>query len=172
MAKTPPKHREGRHPGGRPSDYNEEIADKICAMMIGDNNENRPWSLNKVIQFLDGKPAMGTVMRWLADHDKFQEQYARASELAGLIRAEKNLDIADEKPMATVTREFKDGTSETRKYMDMVGIQRNKLRVETNQWYASVCAPRKYGKKAELGDQIINLAEELKLARARSGVKA
>lgn len=156
---------------GRPTDYNKEIAQKICDKMAGGDGKAK--SLRTVLAELK-TPAMGTVMRWLAENKDFQEQYARACELRGYLYAEDVVDIADQKP---VLKKFYPAKQEENSFeivgIDGAGVQRNRLRCDVRQWYASVCAPKKYGKAAgNMGDQIIDLAAEIKEGRKRAGVKA
>lgn len=172
MATHPKKKKKGAKQG-RPTAYTSKIGKTICEMMMG--SEGETMSLRSVVAKMGGSPSMGTVMRWLATSKDFQEQYARACEMRGHLMADETIDIADRVPMLTVTKDFKNGNSETKMMIDMGGVASNRLQVETRQWYASVCAPKKYrpvaAGKGTLTDQLIDLGEELKQARERAGVR-
>ena len=55
-----------KRPVGRPTTYNQETADKICELIA------RGMSLRAICASAD-MPAGGTVHRWLAEHQDFQE---------------------------------------------------------------------------------------------------
>lgn len=81
----------------------------------------------RTICMADEMPAMSTVFRWLAKHEEFQEQYARAKEESAEAMIEDMLAIADG-----------GNWSDT---------QRARLRVDTRKWIASKLKPKKYGDK-------------------------
>ena len=56
---------------GRPTNYNQRIADAICARIA------RGESLRSIGR-RKGYPLPGVVTRWLAKHGEFSEQYAKA----------------------------------------------------------------------------------------------
>jgi len=76
-------------------------------------------------------PDKSTVFRWLAKHDAFRDQYARAQEDRAAAMAEDILEIADDEAIADV--------------------QRAKLRVDTRKWLMSKMSPKKYGDKVAVG---------------------
>lgn len=123
-------------PGGRPSTYTQELADKICEeIALGS-------SLRTVLTG-DDMPAMSAVFRWLREHEEFREQYARATEERTEAMSEDILDIAD------------DGTNdymETDKGTQYNGdsVQRARLRVDTRKWLMSKMKPKKYGDKIDM----------------------
>lgn len=88
-------------------------------------------------------PNCSTVFLWLLRHKEFSEQYTRAREAGMDAMAEEILDIAEEKPMATITF----GENGIKECVDNAGIQRNRLRVDTRKWLMSKLAPKKYGDK-------------------------
>lgn len=77
-------------------------------------------------------PAGGTVHRWLAEHQDFQEQYARAREEQADGFADEIIDIADS--VAPETGE----------------VAKAKLQIDARKWKAAKLAPKKYGEKLEL----------------------
>lgn len=121
---------------GRPSEFSEEIADKICEGLADAK------SLRKIC-LEDGMPSQSTVFRWLADerYATFREQYARAREAQADALFDEILDIADDGS--------NDFMSEDHKY-DGDAVQRSKLRVDARKWMAGKLAPKRYGDKIEL----------------------
>lgn len=122
---------------GRPSTFTQEIADVICDR-IADGE-----SLRAVCNTDDGMPSKGTVLRWLAESETFQVQYARAREEQADKYADEIIEIADE-----------DGTTEKENVgvvYDSTAVARNRLRVDARKWVASKLKPKKYGDKLALG---------------------
>lgn len=122
------------HPGGRPSLYNLETADKICAeLSIG-----RP--LAKICLDED-MPCLTSVYKWLRENEQFAQLYTRAKEESADTLADEMMQISD------------DGLNDT--YLDENGnkrtdqdvIARSRLRVETRKWIAAKLKPKKYGDK-------------------------
>lgn len=105
---------------GRPSDYNDAIAEHICSEIASGR------SLRSVCRD-DGMPDKATVFRWLSKHETFRDQYARAQEDRTAALAEDIIEIADE------------GNAED--------VQRARLRIDARKWLMSKMAPKKYGDK-------------------------
>jgi hypothetical protein len=125
-------------PTGRPSDWNQEIAQFICERIsLGE-------SLVRVCQDPD-MPERSTVYRWMIHHEGFSDMYARAKEAAMEMMAEEIIEIADDSPQCIVPDP--DGGVSAR--TDAAGIQRNRLRVDTRKWLMSKLAPKKYGDKIQ-----------------------
>lgn len=104
---------------GRPSDYTQELADRICQGLADG------FSLRTVC-LAEDMPNKASVFRWLRIHKEFSDQYARAKEEAAELYAEDMLEISD----------------------DLSGdVQRDRLRVDTRKWIASKLKPKKYGDK-------------------------
>ncbi|MTW19389.1 terminase small subunit protein [Rhodoplanes serenus] len=120
----------------RPSDFSAEIADAICERLIDG------LSLRTICAASD-MPDIRTVMRWLAAHDKFRHQYARAREIQADRMAEEILDIADTTIEGERREETEDGVKVVRE--DMLGHRR--LQVDTRKWLMARMAPKKYGDK-------------------------
>ncbi|WP_205548622.1 hypothetical protein [Pseudomonas carnis] len=129
-------------PAGRPSDYTPEIAEAICLRL------SEGESLRSVCSD-DVMPAKVTVLRWIARHDEFRNQYAQAKQSGAEAIAEEMFDIAD------------DGTNDWMEKLDKEGnasgyqlngehVQRSKLRIDTRKWYLSKIMPKKYGDKLDL----------------------
>lgn len=120
--------------GGRPSDYSVEMATAICERLsLGE-------SLRQICADED-MPGKTTVMRWLAAHAEFRDQYAHAREAQADYWAEEIVEIADDGSNDTYTD--KDGNERT----DQEVIARSRLRVDTRKWLMARMAPKKYGDK-------------------------
>lgn len=107
---------------GRPSDYLPEVAADICSMLA--NGE----SLRKVCE-RPGMPAKATVFRWLAQHEEFRDQYAKATDTRADAIFEEMLDIAD-----SVAEEA-------------AAVGKARLRIDTRKWALARMNPKKYGDK-------------------------
>lgn len=73
-------------------------------------------------------PDTSTVFRWLAKHEDFREQYARAREEQAETHADEIIDIADD---------FADDPNSRR------------VRIDARKWIASKLKPKKYGDKTD-----------------------
>lgn len=123
-------------PGGRPTDYNQEIADLICEKL------SDGISLREICQ-ADDMPARATVFRWLGLHKEFSDQYARAKEEQAEALADEIVAIADDKTGDTVV------TDDGREIANSEFIARSRLRVDARKWVASKLKPKKYGDKVQ-----------------------
>jgi hypothetical protein len=118
---------------GRPSDYSPEVTAAICDRLA------KGESLRKICED-DDQPDKSTVMRWLASHDEFRDQYARAREAQADYWAEEIIDISDDGSRDVVVV---DGVEKTNQDV----IARSRLRVDTRKWLMARMAPKKYGDK-------------------------
>jgi hypothetical protein len=105
---------------GRPSEFSEEEADRICSWIA----EGR--SLKSYCR-LEHR-SMETVYRWLRERRDFRERYARAHDDRADSLADEITDIADDVTQGT-----------------MEEIQAARLRVDTRKWIASKLKPMKWG---------------------------
>lgn len=119
---------------GRPSDYSQELADRICSE-LADGLSMR------TICKADDMPDKSTVFRWIRTNEEFRNQYTRAKEESADALTDEMLDIADDASNDWMERD--DGR------LDYNGdhIQRSRLRIETRKWIASKLKPKKYGDK-------------------------
>lgn len=108
---------------GRPSDFTQELADEICARVMESD-----YGLEQICE-ADDLPSARTVFRWLAAHETFRQQYARAKETQGHVQADRGL---------------KDALTATD-----AGLGR--LKWDARRWAASKLAPKVYGDKVQLG---------------------
>jgi hypothetical protein len=129
-------------PAGRPSDYSQELADRICSKLA------EGISLRTVC-LADDMPDKSTVFKWLREIKEFSDQYTRAKEESSDALVEEMLDISD------------DGTNDWMEQLDEEGktkgwrengeaINRSRLRVDTRKWIASKLKAKKYGDKQQV----------------------
>lgn len=119
---------------GRPTDYNETIAAEVC-LRLADGE-----SLRKVCS-ADDMPDKATVLRWVARHESFRDQYAHARELSQEAVAEEYFELLDEVPPMKPDGSF-----------DAAAVAWYKNRADARKWYLSKIAPKKYGDKLELNN--------------------
>ena len=113
--------------GGRPTDYNEDVAGYICGEIASGR------SLRSICEE-DGMPHRQTVFKWLAKHKEFNDQYAISQKERTEAFAEDILDIADQ-----YEREE-----------DQDHINRARLRIDTRKWLMSKMAPKRFGDRQEI----------------------
>lgn len=118
----------------RPSDYSDELAEKLCQRIAAGE------SVRRICMDAD-MPSQPTFYAWLAKHETFLKNYARAREDQADKMAEEILDIADDR--------YQDIDEEGR--VNQEAIQRARLRVDTRKWLMSKMAPKKYGDKLAVG---------------------
>lgn len=121
---------------GRPSDYSQELADRICEGLSDGK------SLRAICRAED-MPGKTTVFRWLQSNLEFRDQYARAREAGADSLADEMVDIADG--------------------LESDDVQRDRLRVDTRKWVASVLKPKKYGVAGADAENPLHLAGRLNL---------
>ncbi len=136
-SKPAPKQPAAKKPVGRPSDYSQELADLICEALAEGH------SLRSICQ-ADNMPNKGTVFRWLATNQAFQDQYARSREAQADCLFDDILAIADDGRNDTYTDD--DGNTRT----DFDVIARSKLRVDARKWMAGKLRPKVYGDKVDV----------------------
>lgn len=107
-------------PGGRPTDYTPELADKICAW-IAEGNSAR--SACREFGF-----GMSTLFRWLRERSDFREQYVRAREESADTLVDDMREIEASEP----------------------DVQRAKLKCDNRKWVAARMSPRKWGDRQQV----------------------
>jgi hypothetical protein len=139
VVEQPKQEERAKHPGGRPSDYNQEIADKICERIACGESA-------RSICRDDEMPALSTLFRWLSRNKEFSEQYARAKEEQADALEDELLNIADEVGQPLIV----DGAAvmvdgKPMMVVDNAAVQHAKLRVDARKWVASKLKPKKFG---------------------------
>jgi hypothetical protein len=126
-------------PGGRPSDYSPELAETICNLLIEGNSL-------RAIEDMDGMPSKTAILRWVAKHPEFRDQYARALEARTDAHADEILAIADDGHNDWMQKQFGDDV----KWVENgEAIRRSQLRIDARKWLMSKLAPKKYGEKVQ-----------------------
>lgn len=128
-----------KHPGGRPSGYTQEIADRICQELASGR------SLRSVCKD-DDLPCMSTVFNWMRTLPQFLEQYTRAKDEAADALVDEMLDIADEASNDWMEVHDKDNVGYR---LNGEAINRSRLRVDTRKWIAAKLKPKKYGERVQ-----------------------
>lgn len=126
---------------GRPSEYTQEIADRICAQLA------EGISLRTVC-LGDEMPDKATVFRWLRTNKDFCDQYARAKEESTDALAEEIIDISDDGTNDWMTITTAGGFE--KEVVNHEVVNRSKLRVDTRKWIMSKMKPKKYGDKIDM----------------------
>lgn len=126
-----------KKPKGRPSDYTQEMADKICEALADGH------SLRRICE-ADDMPNKATVFRWLAARKDFSDQYARARETQADSLFDDILSIADDGLNDTYTDD--EGLTKT----DFDVIARSRLRVDARKWMAGKLRPKVYGESLKV----------------------
>ncbi|MCK1367639.1 terminase small subunit protein [Bradyrhizobium sp. 62] len=122
---------------GRPSDYSQQTAADICVRLgLGE-------SLREICRD-EQMPDKSTVMRWLAAHKEFRDQYAGAREAQADYYAEEIIEIADDGSNDWMERKRGEETIEVENH-EVIG--RSRLRVDTRKWLMARMAPKKYGER-------------------------
>lgn len=129
---------------GRPTDYTEQLALTICLRL------SEGESLRKVC-LDDAMPDKSTVLRWIARHESFRDQYAKAKADGAEALAEEIFDIADDGANDWMEKFSAEGDS-LGWQLNGEHVQRSRLRIDTRKWYLSKIMPKKYGDRLEVAN--------------------
>ncbi len=121
---------------GRPSKFTQALADAICEALAGGDSL-------RTICLGEDMPDARTVYRWVEKNETFRQQYTRARELQLERWADELVDISDDGSNDWMTRQTKNGDSES--VVDHEHITRSRLRIDTRKWILAKLAPKKYG---------------------------
>lgn len=135
---------------GRPTDYNEEIADIICDLIATSTK-----GLAKICIDNPELPEERTIHRWRVKHESFRQQYVKAKQEQAELLAQEILDIADES--TGDVKYDKDGNES----LNGEYVARSRLRVDARKWVASKLLPKVYGDKQEAEATQNTLIEKL-----------
>lgn len=125
-----------KHPGGRPTLYNKEIAEKICIAVATSTD-----GLTKICERNPDFPNRDTVYEWRHKHKEFSDNYANAKRTQAELFAEEIAEISDES-----NRDYYEDEDGKIKF-NAEHVQRAKLRVDTRKWIACKLLPKVYGDK-------------------------
>lgn len=128
-------------PGGRPTSYTQEVADRICAEL----------SLGSSIRTVckpDDMPAVKTIFNWFRTQPEFLQQYTRAKQESADAMAEDILDIADDGSNDWMIAHRKDESEAWQ--LNGEHIQRSRLRIDTRKFLMAKMKPKVYGEKLDV----------------------
>jgi hypothetical protein len=129
---------------GRPTKYNQEIADRICELISTTSKSMRTICNEVGINYISH-------LRWTREHEEYSTQYARAKEDQSDFLIEQMIEIADDSTSDSTVDEFGN------ERMNSEYVQRSRIRIDTRKWIASKLKPKKYGDKVDVtsdGDKI------------------
>lgn len=119
----------------------QKIFDDICESIVNG------MSLRKALLNCNNLPAI-TFFKWLNSDELKAKQYARATEIRGMMMFEDMLDIANTPTEGIVTKQTNKGIEITTG--DMLGHRT--LQVDTMKWSLSKMIPKKYGNIPDIKD--------------------
>lgn len=130
---------------GRPSDYTEEIAEKICERIA--TSELGLEQVLDEIRLTDGyAPSSTSVYRWLESNEGFREKSARARRMQAELLHDR-AQIAAQTPL--IGRVERDSSKDGMTVTTSDNVERSKLIVQTLLKRAGQLDPKKYGDKLQ-----------------------
>lgn len=133
----------GKNPGGRPTDYCDEVAEKICAAIA-----THAMGYKRLHKLYPELPCEETLLTWIGKYPKFLGQYLEAKRTQAHLLLDRTLDIA-------CRDEEEDDT--------LLKINRDKLKIDTFKFTAARLNPHTYGEKKEIRNETnmnLKLSEE------------
>lgn len=135
---------------GRPTLYNEEMADLIC-MRVATN----PIGLPSICEKYPDLPSHETIYQWRYKYQAFADKYARAKMAQIQSMVDKTMDLASQRPV------YFDAAGN--QIVDSGYVAANRLEIDTLKWHASKLIPKQYGKAAEevMADETLSVFDKL-----------
>lgn len=152
-----------KHPGGRPTDYSPEIAERICTLV-----STYPYGLKKLTRIFSDLPCEATINLWRYKHEQFSVDYNKAKLRQADLLAEECLDISDD------SMEDYLETEEGNVKCNTEFVNRSRLRIDTRKWLAGKLLPKQYGdakQVEELSADRDRLKQELQELREQLDAK-
>lgn len=136
-------------PAGRPTDYNQALADTICEAISEGS------SLREICK-ADDMPSKASIFRWLGLHKEFSDQYARAREEQAESLADEIVHLADtaSNPVMVDGIPLLDSEGNPVLLADTASIAHARLRVDARKWVASKLKPKRYGDKLDIDQNV------------------
>jgi len=134
--KQEPHQQDIKRPVGRPTDYNKEIAAKICDLIACGNPG---YKLEKIDTTL---PDWSTIKRWLGRHEDFRADYARAHSISAEIDF-LEIELDGEKMLKHVVKQVDP------KVANAACLAWRTL-IDNKKWALSKRLPKKYGDKIDI----------------------
>jgi hypothetical protein len=123
---------------GRPTTFNQEIANRICHLV-----STHTIGYRKLHEKYNDLPYEQTVREWRVIFPQFGLQYAQAKIAQCELLAEECMDIADDMRndwMETCSEEEQRGFK-----LNGEHVNRSRLRIDTRKFFAMKLLPKKYG---------------------------
>lgn len=115
---------------GRPSLYNDKLADEICSAIASSEK-----GLAHLVQYNMHWPSRQNIFIWLQNYPEFRDKYYKAKEGQAEVMVDAMQQLIDE----------------AHKYTDKetglvkIDVPLLKLKIDTMKWHASKLKPKKYG---------------------------
>lgn len=129
-----------KNKGGRPSKYNEELADRFCRKVA-----TTTLGLEKLCASDPEFPCADTIYQWRIDFPSFSEKYTIAKQKQADILIEEIMDIAD-----TCANNYENGSEY---------VMATRLQIDTRKWFASKLLPKVYGDKVQ-NETVVTISHE------------
>lgn len=129
-------------PGGRPTKYSKEMADRICELVA-----TTSFGLQRLCDTHDDIPEKSTINLWRYKYPEFSTRYAQAKLKQADLLAEEMIDIADDGTNDWMLSHDKDDDSLYK--LNGEHVQRSRLRIDTRKWLAAKLLPKQYGEHAK-----------------------
>lgn len=126
------------HAGGRPSGYNEEIAEEIC-----DAVSDTPKMLEDLCDEHDHWPSAKTIYKWRRKYAEFGQMYTRAKQDQIEALVSRAFVIARDRSNDFVA------DSEGKLHANTPRVQGMRSEIDMIKWLASKLAPKIYGERKE-----------------------
>ena len=121
---------------GRPTDYNIELADRICEAIA-----THTLGIDALCAKFDWMPCSHTLYLWRHKHDYFSQKYLQAMQSRAMLYEEETFEIASQK----ITYVDDKGIER----FDAGGVAWQKMNVNLRQWHASKLASKVFGDKQQ-----------------------
>ncbi len=118
----------------RPSDYTQDLADKICTIISQGSSMRTACKA-------DDMPDITTVFRWIRTNNEFRLQYERAREERTEAQQEDLLELGDDAVQLAQKVDFKASNAV---------VSAVKLKADNMKWVMSKMKPRRYGDKIDM----------------------
>lgn len=155
-----------KHPGGRPTLYNEKLANEICEKIA-----NSVFGLNHLCKENPHWPHRITILRWVAQNGQFCNMYDKAKEDQADFSAEEVVTVAydDKKDHKAII----DDKGNEKTVVVSEAVNRSRLKVDALKYRAAILNRRKYGDKniEDLKEDNNKYKEELRTLRLELDAK-
>jgi hypothetical protein len=162
--KTNPETLKKKHPGGRPTTYNQDLAKLICERVA-----TNPVGLETLIQLYPDLPNSSTIKAWRQQFPEFSAWYLQAKSFQSQIMVE---EIDDLIPIGV--RFYLDDKGQER--IDPPSASLVIAKINNRKWQAARLAPKIYGERVQLesvsNDDTEALKAELKELREKLAEKS